>query len=96
MIAELVNEFARRSPEFAAAWREHDVRPRPTLRKYVNHPELGQLEVDSHTLLIPGTDLRLVMYTAEPGSPSATALDRLSAGLAKSAGPLSRAGGSLP
>nr|WP_285491251.1 hypothetical protein [Amycolatopsis taiwanensis] len=34
-------------------------------------------ELDCQTLLLPGTDLQLVMYTAEPGSPSAAALARL-------------------
>ncbi|GAA0981229.1 helix-turn-helix transcriptional regulator [Streptomyces rhizosphaericus] len=78
-LGELINEFAAHSPDFAAGWRDHDVRPIATLRKYVCHPELGKLELDCQTLLLPGTDLRLVMYTAEPGSPSAAALARLGA-----------------
>jgi transcriptional regulator with XRE-family HTH domain len=76
-LGELVNEFAAHSPAFAAGWRDHDVRPIPTLRKRLRHPEWGDLSLDCRTLLLPGTDLRLVMYTAEPGSPSAAALDRL-------------------
>ncbi|WP_026360235.1 helix-turn-helix transcriptional regulator [Amycolatopsis nigrescens] len=76
-LGELVNELAAHSPDFAAGWRDHDVRPIPTLRKHLHHPELGELELDCQTLLLPGTDLRLVLYTAEPGSPSATALARL-------------------
>jgi hypothetical protein len=59
--------------------RSHDVRPRPTLRKHLNHPELGELELERQTLLVPGTDLRLVICTADPGSPSAAALARLGA-----------------
>jgi transcriptional regulator with XRE-family HTH domain len=74
VLGELVNEFAAHSPDFAAAWRDHDVRPRPTLRKRLRHPEFGDLELDRQTLLLPGTDLRLVLYTADPGSPSAAAL----------------------
>ncbi|WP_410657568.1 helix-turn-helix transcriptional regulator [Amycolatopsis sp. lyj-112] len=77
VLGELVNELAAHSPEFAAGWRDHDVRPVPTLRKYLRHPELGELEVICQTLLLPGTDLQLAMYTAEPGSPSAAALARL-------------------
>ncbi|WP_308403673.1 MmyB family transcriptional regulator [Streptomyces niphimycinicus] len=77
-LGELINEFAAHSPDFAAGRRDHNVRPIATLRKYVHHPELGKLELDCQTLL-PGTDLRLVMYTAEPGSPSAAALTRLGA-----------------
>ncbi|WP_243981557.1 helix-turn-helix transcriptional regulator [Streptomyces sp. NEAU-YJ-81] len=79
VLGELVNELAAHSPEFAAGWRDHDVRPIPTLRKYLRHPELGELEVVCQTLLLPGTDLQLAMYTAEPGSPSAAALARLGA-----------------
>ncbi|WP_232237772.1 MmyB family transcriptional regulator [Actinoalloteichus fjordicus] len=76
-LGELVNEFAAHSVDFAAGWRSHDVRPRLTLRKLLNHPELGPLELDRQTLLLPGTDLRLVIYTADPDSASATALARL-------------------
>ncbi|GAA0937884.1 helix-turn-helix transcriptional regulator [Pseudonocardia zijingensis] len=76
-LGELVNEIAALSPDFAAAWRDHDVRPRPTLRKRLRHPELGELELERRTLLLPGTDLRLVIYTADPGSASAAALARL-------------------
>jgi transcriptional regulator with XRE-family HTH domain len=78
-IAELVNAYAAHSPDFAAAWRNHDVRPRPALRKHLHHPELGELELERQTLLLPGTDLRLVIYTADPGSPDAAALARLGA-----------------
>jgi hypothetical protein len=78
-IGELVNAFAAHSPDFAAAWRSHDVRPGPALRKRLHHPELGELELERQTLLLPGTDLRLVIYTADPGSPDAAALARLGA-----------------
>lgn len=77
VLGELANEFAAHSPDFAAGWRDHDVRPVPTLRKHLRHPELGELDLDCQTLLLPGTDVRLVIYTAEPGSPSAAALARL-------------------
>ncbi|MGW1506716.1 helix-turn-helix transcriptional regulator [Streptomyces mirabilis] len=77
VLGESVNEFAAHSPDFAASWRNHDVRPIPTLRKRLRHPKLGELDLDCQTLLLPGTDVRLVIYTAEPGSPSAAALDRL-------------------
>ncbi|WP_093459585.1 helix-turn-helix transcriptional regulator [Streptomyces melanosporofaciens] len=77
VLGELVNEFAAHSPDFAAGWRGHDVRPIPTLRKHLHHPKMGELEVERHTLLLPGTNLQLVMYTAEPGSPTALALARL-------------------
>nr|WP_042193898.1 helix-turn-helix transcriptional regulator [Kibdelosporangium sp. MJ126-NF4]CEL20935.1 Putative DNA-binding protein [Kibdelosporangium sp. MJ126-NF4]CTQ95551.1 Putative DNA-binding protein [Kibdelosporangium sp. MJ126-NF4] len=77
VLAELVNEFAAHSSDFAAGWRDHDVRPISTLRKHLRHPELGDLELDCQTLVFPGTGLELVMFTAEPGSPSADSLARL-------------------
>jgi transcriptional regulator with XRE-family HTH domain len=77
VLGELVNELAAHSPDFAAGWRDHNVRPIATLRKHLRHPKLGKLELDCQTLLLPGTDLQLVMYTADPGSPSAAALTRL-------------------
>ncbi|WCN05201.1 MmyB family transcriptional regulator [Streptomyces sp. M92] len=73
-LGELVNEYAAHDPDFVAGWRSHDVHPRSTLRKRLHHPPLGELELDRQTLLMPGTSLRLVLYTADPGSPSATAL----------------------
>ncbi|UED83292.1 helix-turn-helix transcriptional regulator [Streptomyces profundus] len=76
-LSGLVNEFAAHSEDFAAGWRDHEVRPVPTLRKRLHHPEAGELQLDCHTLLVPGTDLRLAVYSAEPGTASATALDRL-------------------
>ncbi|MGV9638559.1 MmyB family transcriptional regulator [Nocardia rhamnosiphila] len=77
VLGELVDELAAHSPEFAAGWRDHDVRPIPTLHKRLRHSELGELEVTCQTLLLPGSDLQLAMYIAEPGSPSATVLARL-------------------
>jgi MmyB-like transcription regulator ligand binding domain/Helix-turn-helix domain len=80
-IGALAREFAARSPAFAAGWTSHDVRERPVSRKWITHPELGELELDRQSLLVPGHDLRLVIYTAEPGSFSASALAALHAGL---------------
>ncbi|MEO3890578.1 helix-turn-helix transcriptional regulator [Nonomuraea sp. B5E05] len=77
VLAELVNEFAAHSPDFAASWRNHDVQPISALRKRLRHPDLGELDLDCQTLLLPGTDVHLVIYTAQPGSPSAAALARV-------------------
>ncbi|ANY08980.1 helix-turn-helix transcriptional regulator [Pseudonocardia sp. HH130630-07] len=76
-LGELVNAYAAHEPEFAAAWRDHDVRPPPAVRKQLDHPELGPLDLELQILQVPGTGLRLHLYTAEPGSPSATALAAL-------------------
>lgn len=81
VIGALAREFSARSAAFAAGWASHDVRERPVSRKRITHPELGELELERRSLLVPGHDLRLVLYTAEPGSPSGSALAALHAGL---------------
>ena len=43
-------------------------------RKTVHHPEVGAITLDCDVLTIHGSDLRLVVLTAEPGSTDA---DRL-------------------
>ncbi|MEU9220979.1 helix-turn-helix transcriptional regulator [Streptomyces sp. NPDC048376] len=76
-LAELINEFATHDPDFASSWRNHAVRPMANVRKNMHHPTLGELEIDRHTLSLPGSSFFLVMYTAEAGSPSAAALKTL-------------------
>lgn len=36
---------------------------------------MGRITLDCDVLTVHGTDLRLVVYTAEPGSPDAAALE---------------------
>ena len=43
-------------------------------RKTIHHPEVGAVNLDCDVLTIHGSDLRLVVLTAEPGSADA---DRL-------------------
>ncbi|MDG9728673.1 MULTISPECIES: helix-turn-helix transcriptional regulator [unclassified Streptomyces] len=77
VLAQLINEFATHDPDFASSWRNHAVRPMPSVRKNLRHPTLGELEIDRYILSLPGSGLSLVMYTAEAGSPSAAALKSL-------------------
>jgi hypothetical protein len=44
----------------------------------VNHPELGAIALDCDVLTVPGSDLRIVVYTAAPGSDAAEKLRLLS------------------
>ena len=76
-LRRLVGDFAERAPGFAAQWSRHDVRSRATLRKRIDHGELGVLVLDCQTLAVPGADLRVVMFSAEPGTPDHDKLTRL-------------------
>lgn len=76
-LAELVGELTARSPEFAAAWAEGDVKVRGRGVKPLRHPEVGTLTVDFEVLIpLQDPDQRLVIYRAADAA-SQVALDRL-------------------
>ncbi|MEU4546347.1 helix-turn-helix transcriptional regulator [Nonomuraea dietziae] len=79
-IQTLVAEMLALSPEFAALWAEHEVKVRREQRKQIIHPAVGVIDAICQVLPVPDReDLRLVLYTTEPGSPSHQALRRLRA-----------------
>jgi len=75
---ELVGELAVRSDEFAALWARHDVEETTRGRMRVNHPLVGELNLDWDAYPLPGAaGPMLVVYTAEPGSVEAERLQLL-------------------
>ena len=80
-IEDLVAELLGTSPRFAEMWATYEVEIRRPVRKRVSHPDAGPLEFDCHVLHIPDSDQRLVIYSAEPGSPTAHAFGRLDAAI---------------
>jgi transcriptional regulator with XRE-family HTH domain len=81
-LQDLVGELSTQSETFRRLWGAHDVRTHGTGTKRFNHPDVGELTLAYEELAItaePG--LILILYTAEPGSPSAEKL-RLLASLA--------------
>ncbi|MEV4897718.1 transcriptional regulator [Nonomuraea sp. NPDC055795] len=77
-IQALVAEMLACSPQFAALWDEHEVAVRREQRKRINHSVVGTIDAICQVLPVPDRDdLRLVLYTTEPGSPSHQALRRL-------------------
>ncbi|MFI7693577.1 helix-turn-helix transcriptional regulator [Nonomuraea sp. NPDC049655] len=71
----LVAEMLALSPEFAELWARHEVEVRREQRKQVTHPAVGTIDAICQVLPVPDRDdLRLVLYTTEPGSPSHRAL----------------------
>ncbi|MCG0289883.1 helix-turn-helix transcriptional regulator [Streptomyces sp. PSAA01] len=77
-LTELVAELRAGSEEFARLWDSHDVCARPTLCKTFRHPLVGPVSVNCDVLDIADRDQRVVIYTADPGSPSEEALRLLS------------------
>lgn len=77
-LTDLVGELSTRSEEFRTRWAAHDVRLHRTGRKVVHHPVVGRLELVYDTLELPADPgLTVLVYTAEPGSPTADAFTLL-------------------
>jgi hypothetical protein len=67
-----------RSDEFRVRWASHDVRFHRSGTKRFHHPLVGDLTLAYESLELPAdTGLTMVTYSAEPGSPSETALGEL-------------------
>jgi transcriptional regulator with XRE-family HTH domain len=68
---DLVGELSTRSDDFRRLWGTHDVRSHGSGTKRFNHPIVGEVTLayeELHITSDPG--LVLMVYTAEPGSPS--------------------------
>lgn len=75
LLVELVGELSVNSQEFRRWWADHNVRERTHGSKRYHHPLVGDLTVDYESVALLGDpDQTLCIYTAEPGSPSETAL----------------------
>ncbi|MCS5719722.1 helix-turn-helix transcriptional regulator [Herbiconiux sp. CPCC 205763] len=75
-LRRLVRELAAQSPRFASLWESDEVTPRhdPARRKVIEHPTVGRITLDCDTLVVAGDDLRVMIYTAEPGTEDAERL----------------------
>jgi len=77
-LSDLIGELATRSEEFRTRWATHDVRLHRTGIKRLRHPVAGNLDLSYEALELPSDPgLALLIFTAEPGSPSQHALDLL-------------------
>jgi len=75
-LRRLVRELTDASPRFAELWNSDGPPPPPdpSKRKLIDHPEAGRMTLDCDTLLVAGDDLRIGVYTAEPGTEDAERL----------------------
>ena len=76
-LARLVDDLAAQSPRFVQLWESGEPgRLRETSRhKVIDHPAVGRLTLDCDTFVVAVDDLRLMVYTAEPGTEDAEKLD---------------------
>jgi MmyB-like transcription regulator ligand binding domain len=75
-LKRLIAELASHSPRFAGLWESAEAgSPQDQSRhKIIGHPDVGLIAVDCDTLIVAGDDLRIMVYTAEPGNEDAERL----------------------
>ena len=78
-VREVVAELLASSERFAALWEERPAGAVGSSRKTFQHPDVGRLTVDCDVLAVVGSDLRVVVWTAAPGTPDADAMAVLGA-----------------
>jgi transcriptional regulator with XRE-family HTH domain len=77
-LSDLVGELSTRSHEFGTWWAAHNVRYHQSGTKRLHHPVVGALELAYEVMDLSADEgLTIAVYTAEPGSRSAQALDLL-------------------
>jgi transcriptional regulator with XRE-family HTH domain len=73
-LRKLIADLRAVSPRFAELWAQGIVGQHEAARKTIDHPVAGPLTLDCDVLSVRGSDLHIMIYTAEPGSEDA---DRL-------------------
>jgi transcriptional regulator with XRE-family HTH domain len=73
-LRRLVGELRADSDRFAELWDSGAVGHHETARKTIDHPHVGPVVLDCDMLTVAGSDLRIMIYTAVPGSADAERL----------------------
>ncbi|MFI0221801.1 MmyB family transcriptional regulator [Streptomyces lydicus] len=74
-LRRLIAELRAHSERFAGLWDSGAMaEPHQVSRKTVDHPQVGSVTLDCDVLSVTGSKLRIIMYTAEPGTQDAERL----------------------
>jgi hypothetical protein len=77
-LSDLIGELSTRSDHFRVRWAAPTVQIHTTGIKVIHHPVVGELGLSFESFPIPAVASQsLLVYTAEPGSPSHDALNLL-------------------
>lgn len=76
-LVSLIEDLRRDSTTFERLWNQTRVATRRSSTKTFDHPEVGRITLDCDVAVLPDTDQRLIVYSAEPHTPDAEALDLL-------------------
>jgi transcriptional regulator with XRE-family HTH domain len=75
-LRRLIADLRAASPRFVALWESATLTPpaEQSRHKVIRHPVVGDIALDCDTLVVAGDDLRIMVYTAEPGTADAERL----------------------
>ncbi|MEU0600689.1 helix-turn-helix transcriptional regulator [Streptomyces sp. NPDC006393] len=77
-LSNLIGELSTRSDAFRIMWGAHDVHAFAEGTKRFHHPVVGEMELVHESLDLPGDGaLSITVYSADPGTPAADALQLL-------------------
>jgi transcriptional regulator with XRE-family HTH domain len=90
-LKRLIAKLTSHSPRFVELWESAELdSPRDqSRRKIIDHPDVGLIALDCDTLIVAGDDVRMIVYTADPGTEDA---ERLAVAVVLGTQALARAG----
>ncbi|MFJ2158039.1 helix-turn-helix transcriptional regulator [Streptomyces sp. NPDC087856] len=77
-LQQLIATLRTRSPRFEELWQSGSTAPHRSARKTIDHPLVGALTLDCDVMNVTGSDLHIMVYTAEPDTQDAERLTLLS------------------
>ena len=75
-LRRLVRELSAQSQRFVELWKSDTLAfpPDSSRHKVIEHPQIGRLNLDCDVLIVAGDDIRVMVYTAQPGTEDAERL----------------------
>ncbi|OAH11968.1 helix-turn-helix transcriptional regulator [Streptomyces jeddahensis] len=73
-LQRLIADLRAGSERFAELWDAGATGRHEASRKTIDHPQVGPVTLDCDVLTVAGSDLRIMVYTAEPGTEDAERL----------------------
>jgi transcriptional regulator with XRE-family HTH domain len=75
-LKRLIRDLAALSPRFVELWEGGNLKPHHDQgrHKTIDHPAVGHITLDCDTLVVAADDLRIMIFTAEPGTEDAERL----------------------
>jgi len=75
-VTRLIRDLTAQSPRFVQLWESSAPDPPtdPSRQKIIDHPTVGRVTLDCDALIVAADDLRMMVYTTEPGTEDAERL----------------------